>query len=168
MRLPVWSRLAWAILAWGGACRELYGQQVAIAPEVLQALDRLSRDSVEHVACLYGETVPDTIKLLMYQVPPQSPIGTHSVRANTDGCFAALAHWHSHAVPPDSSGQNYLYYSFTDTRTFLTTSQAPVAMVGVPGIVCVWTRREVKAADDAHLIVLPSVPVHCLSYRRAS
>lgn len=158
-RLGRWLFL-WAL--WAGSCEGLPGQSVAIDSTLARALDQLSRDSVEHVACIYGRTAPDTFFLAFYTLPKQTPIGTHNVASDEDACWAALAHFHNHPVPKDSVAESYLYYSLTDEHTFTKTINAPLAIVGVPGAWCIWTRRQVVQGYAMNLTPLPPVLDQCI------
>lgn len=154
--------IAW--LLWAGACwGQLRGQMtVSVDTTVLQRLDALAKDSVEHVACLYGSASPRGFFVVAYELPSQEPIGTHNVAAAD--CPTALAHWHHHPVPADSSRERYLYYSMTDQHSFLTTSNAPIAFIGVPGKWCMWTRLQVKEGWDTHQVPLRVIEGQCVSF----
>ncbi len=146
--------------------RPASAQAVSVDSQVVQALDALAHDSVEHIACLYGRTAPDTFFLTTVGFPAQKPIGTHNVVGDTGDCWSALAHWHNHPVPRDSVAESYLYYSLTDEHTFTRTTNTPLAIVGVPGAWCIWTRRQVLQGYIANLTPLPPVPAQCIRLPR--
>lgn len=153
--------LLW-LVCWIGSCGEIRAQAVKIDSSIAHALDALAHDSVEHAACIYGRTVPDTFFLLSYTLPKQTPVGTHGLSADDNDCWSALAHWHSHPVPRDSAPENYLYYSLTDEHTFAKTTNVPLAIVSVPGARCLWTRRQVVRGYDMNLTPLPPAPEQCV------
>lgn len=137
-------------------------QAVTVDSSVAKALDSLARDSIEHVACLYGHSAPDTFYLTAYGLPAQIPIGTHNVVGHAGDCWSALAHWHNHPVPKDSVAESYLYYSLTDEHTFTRTTNTPLAIVGVPGAWCIWTRQQVLDGYLRNLTPLPPYPRQCI------
>ena len=157
MKLPRYFALAWSLLTLCYAC-ELGAQEVIMDSSVAAVLDSLARDSVEHVVCLYGATKPGTVALLAYTMPRQQPIGTHNVSAAVEDCLAAIGHFHNHPIPKDSTAASYLYYSLTDEHSFIKSSQALIALVGVPGMVCGWTRQQVQEGLAMNLTPLPAIP----------
>ena len=139
--------------------------QVVKADSLLfEQLQPYARDTIEHIVCLYGRTTQDTVFLSSFLVPKQTIIGTHSASADPDYCRAAIAIWHDHAVPRDSAAYKlrYLYFTLTDTHSFIISSNAPYAIVGVDGEWCVWTRQQIQTAWARNIIVLPPVPEQCL------
>jgi hypothetical protein len=157
VRRTVVAYFLWLITTCGGA----FGQNVFVDAATASALNELAKDSVEHVACLYGFTRPDSVFVISYALPRQAPIGTHNVTDAADDCAAALVHWHSHTVPKDSVAPAYLYYSLTDEHSFINTTQAMLAAVGVPGGWCIWTRLQVLEGYHRNLTPLPPVRSQC-------
>lgn len=139
--------------------------QVVKADSLLfEQLQPYARDTIEHVVCLYGRVSRDTAYLSSFLVPNQRPLGTHGASADTEDCRAAFAIWHDHAVPLDSAKQklSYLYFTLTDTHSFLASSNAPYAIVAVDGVWCVWTRQQVEVAWARNIIMLPPEWEQCL------
>ena len=139
-------------------------QTVKVDSLLFEQLQPYAADTIEHIACLYGSVHGDTVQLSSYYLPNQAPIGRHGASADTDGCRAALAIWHDHAVPLDSAKQklDYLYFTLTDQHTFITTTNAPIAIVAVAGVWCLWTRQQVQAAWARNLTPLPMIVEQCL------
>lgn len=160
--MKIIERIAFALLVLGSAfASKACGQSVALDSNIASQLDALARDSVEHVACLYGFTKPGVVALTDVVFPRQTPIGTHNASASIEDCFAALALWHNHPVPKDSTAPDYLYYSFTDEHSFVSYSTAMIALVGVPGVMCSWNRTQVQDGLGQHLLKLPPVHEQC-------
>lgn len=164
MAFSKWEKVGAALLVFGAAMADrACGQAVVVDSAVAIPLQRLAQDSVEHVACIYGRAVPDTFYLTSFTLPIQKPLGTHNVAADTNDCWSALAHWHNHPVPKDSVAASYLYYSLTDEHTFTKTENAPLAVVAVPGVWCIWTHRQVQEGYDMNLTPLPGKPQQCIA-----
>jgi hypothetical protein len=139
-------------------------QTVKVDSLLFEQLQPYAADTIEHIVCLYGSTHGDTVQLSSFYLPNQNPLGHHGATADADKCAAALAIWHDHAVPRDSAKQklDYLYFTLTDQHTFLTTTNAPIAIVGVDGVWCLWTRQQVQAAWAKNLTPLPMIVEQCL------
>ena len=139
-------------------------QTVKVDSLLFEQLQPYAADTLEHIVCLYGSTHGDTIQLSSFYLPEQHPLGHHGAVGDADKCRAALAIWHDHAVPLDSAAwkRDYLYFTLTDQHTFLTTSIAPIAIVGVSGIWCLWTRAQVQEAWARNLTPLPAIWEQCL------
>ena len=164
VKFPFWARVAFALLAFGTAVTAKACGQVAIIVDssIVRPLDHLAHDSVEHVACLFGSTSPDTMFLNTYVIPPQAPVGRTGAYSDDRACLTALAHFHTHVVPKDSTATDYLYYSTTDQHSFTHVLQTQLGIVGVPGIWCFWTRLQINEAWTQHLTPLWPHPSQCI------
>jgi hypothetical protein len=148
------------VLWMASSCGKLEGQTFAMTVPVAQQLQQVAADSLEHVYCLHGLDMPDTL-LISVAIPVPLTFSTPHNAGSTVGCLG-LAVWHNHPVPADSAPAAYLYFTMTDQHTFLTYEQAPLAIVGVrSGAWCTWTRSQVKKAWDLHLVPLRPIEGQC-------
>lgn len=136
-------------------------QVVTMDTHVQARLDSLAETPTEHVVCIYGVVDPDTVFLLSLRQQAESLSAAQTVVA-VEPCNTALAVWHNHPVPADSTPAGYLYFTKTDQATFLRYEQALLAFVGVrTRRWCMWTRRQVTEAWTRNLTPLWPIAGQC-------
>jgi hypothetical protein len=159
------EKVGFALLVLAAAvANKACAQNIVLDSSVSVALEPLAEDSIEHVACLYGVAAPGQIELVVASLPKQAPTGTHNVSADSGSCMSALVIWHNHAVPKDSVAESYLYFSLQDEHTFVYSTDAPLAAVGVPHKTCFWDRQQVQAGWAENRTPLRPVAGQCVAY----
>jgi len=129
---------------------------------VRDSLSKFSSDSIEHLVCLDGRAIGDTVYFDAMRIPEQQA-SAHgvTVQGTHTGCGSALAVWHNHPKQAGETAEMGLYFSSSDQNTFLRYEEALFAIVGVDGAMCLWTRRQVHAGWLLNLTPLPPIEKQC-------
>lgn len=131
------------------------GYVVAMTAALAEYLNTIADSAtVEHGACLYGKTTPDTVRLSGLLSPPVFKATPLTLDDGTCPGFP-LAYWHVHiphkytvmgdrAGGPDKAPEEYCALSQADRRFAVGPDGPPMEWIGVGHrIFCWWSRSEI-------------------------